>query len=97
MTENISTVATAPVLDEKQLQPTAPRRNAFIDILKAFGIIAVVIGHSSIEIFGFQIYRFVYTYHLMLFFFVFGFLFSKKRAEDPQKAIGKTVCSLARL
>lgn len=85
MTENVSTVA------------TAPRRSAFIDILKAFGIIAVVIGHSVAEIFGFQIGRFVYTYHLMLFFFVFGFLFSKKRVEDPQKAIGKTVCSLAKL
>ena len=45
------------------------KRDSYIDILKAIGIISIVIGHSSFVFPGsnFKIGPFVYTYHIMIF------------------------------
>ncbi len=66
-------------------------RDPFIDIVKGLGIISVVIGHSSWRLFGgkIPIGPFVYTYHLMLFFFVAGFCFSERHGRDVDTYIGQ--------
>lgn len=55
------------------------KRNVDIDILKGIGIVSVVIGHAcNTDIFFDSnidmIRRFVYTYHLSIFFFCTGYL-----------------------
>ena len=49
------------------------KRDIMIDVLKGMGIATVVIGH--IEGFWFTIMP-VYSFHMPLFFFISGFLFS---------------------
>lgn len=68
---------------------------AYIDILKAIGIISIVIGHSSwiLPVTNFPIGPFVYSYHLMIFFFISGYNFKAKHAESPFNYIGKRVKS----
>lgn len=65
-------------------------RNPFVDNLKAIGIISIVIGHSSwkLPMTRFPIGPFVYTYHLMIFFFVAGWCFKKEKAEKPWDSLG---------
>lgn len=69
------------------------KREPFVDILKAIGIISIVMGHSSwIFNFGrFPIGPFVYTYHIMIFFFVAGWCFKKKSDLDAYAYIGKRI------
>ncbi len=58
------------------------KRDSFVDIVKGIGIISIVIGHAGkkISLFGIsiRITDFVYTYHIMIFMFVLGFLFYGK-------------------
>lgn len=64
-------------------------RNDFWDVLKGLGIIAVVIGHS-----GSFLTPYVYMYHIMLFFYIAGFLYNDKYSTDPYLFIGKRIQSL---
>lgn len=60
-------------------------RNDFADIMKAFGIISVVIGHSFslvIPVFDVSVTKVVYTYHLMIFFFVSGYCLKIKECDE---------------
>ena len=59
-------------------------RNNLIDISKAIGIISVIIGHCcvALPIINFPINLFVYTYHIMIFFFVSGFCYNEKKYGD---------------
>lgn len=52
------------------------RRIEWIDSLKGFAIILVVLGHNTGGENG--AYRFLYTFHMPLFFLISGFLFSMK-------------------
>jgi fucose 4-O-acetylase-like acetyltransferase len=61
-------------------------RSAYWDVIKGLGIIAVVIGHS-----GSPLRPFVYMYHLMLFFFISGYLYNIKYDKDIYTFIGKRV------
>lgn len=73
-------------------------RNIFIDVIKAIGIISIVIGHSSWrlpEFSNFPIGPFVYTYHLMIFLFVAGFCFKREYAQNLELYIGKRIISLS--
>lgn len=65
-------------------------RDPFVDNLKAIGIISIVMGHSSwkLPVTGFPIGPFVYTYHLMVFFFVSGYCFKKEKAKTPWESLG---------
>lgn len=68
------------------------KRDPLIDILKGVGIISVVVGHSGVLFPGAEILntsRFVYLYHLMLFFFTAGAVYSPTRYSDPYSYIGK--------
>lgn len=69
------------------------QRNPYVDILKALGIISIVIGHASWElpVTGFMIGPFVYTYHIMIFFFVAGFCFKNEHALQPYLYIGNRI------
>ncbi len=71
-------------------------RNVFVDLLKAVGIISIVIGHSCEVIPGTQIViaPFVYTYHLMIFLFVAGFCFKKEDSFNPYAYVGRRLKSV---
>ncbi len=63
-------------------------RSAYWDLIKGLGIIAIVVGHSCSPL-G----PFVYMYHLMLFFFISGYLYNDKYSNDIYGFIGKRVQS----
>lgn len=72
-------------------------RSAYIDILKAIGIISIVIGHSCWAI-GTPVGElllgpFVYLYHIMLFMFVGGFCYNDRYTKTPFVYIGKRIGS----
>lgn len=53
----------------------------FWDIVKGLGILCIVIGHTCATVFNYA-YRFVYLFHLAVFFFVSGFLYSESKYGD---------------
>lgn len=63
---------------------TPPARSPYWDIVRGIGILSIVMGHcfaGSIQ--------YVYTYHLAVFFFVSGFLYSEKKyGQDPFAHLG---------
>ncbi|MEG2427734.1 MAG: acyltransferase family protein [Clostridium sp.] len=52
-------------------------RSGYWDMVKGLGIIAIVLGHSC-----YFAVAFVYLFHLALFFFVSGYLYSEKKYGD---------------
>lgn len=66
--------------DEKNVS-----RDMLIDIVKGIGILSIVMGHSSWEISvgekNIPIGPFVYLYHLAIFFFCSGYLFSIREGD----------------
>lgn len=62
------------------------KRNEYIDIIKAIGIISIVIGHScwTITQWNILIGPFVYSYHLMIFLVVSGFLYNEDKVHDKK-------------
>ncbi len=57
-------------------------RNVEIDVLKGIGIFSVVLGHALVQddfpgVYTGMAHHFVYTYHMMLFVFLSGYLFRK--------------------
>lgn len=71
-------------------------RDPYIDILRAIGIISIVIGHGGgyIAPLKLNLIHFVYLYHLMIFFFIAGFCFKKEYSQQIYTYIGKRVKSL---
>lgn len=68
------------------------KRDPLIDILKGIGIVSVVIGHAGVLFPGGEYIpsvMFVYSYHLMLFFFTAGAVFSPEKYSDPFAYIGR--------
>lgn len=74
-------------------------RDKLIDIVKAIGIISIVIGHSAWTVtkLNIKIGPFVYMYHLMIFVFTAGYLIKfikhiknkKESKEYERNAINK--------
>lgn len=63
------------------------KRSAYWDIVKGIGIISIVLGHSC-----FFAVKWVYAYHMMLFFFISGYLFSDKKYKNkPFEYLGKRI------
>lgn len=60
----------------------AAKRSEYFDVLRGFGIICVVLGHVLNEEFGnFEtevIRKYIYIYHLPLFFFISGYFIKKE-------------------
>ncbi len=61
----------------------------FMDIAKAFGIIAIVVGHSDSPL-----KPYVYLYHLALFYFISGYFFRDEYIQAPFTFIKKRMKSL---
>lgn len=59
------------------MKASAKNRSPYWDIAKGIGIIAIVLGHSCYFAVGF-----VYLFHMALFFFVSGYLYSEKKYGD---------------
>lgn len=62
----------------------------YMDIAKALGIIAVVLGHSGVP----SLEHFVNLYHMPLFFFISGFFYNDKYTGDPITLLKKRLLSL---
>lgn len=58
------------------------KNNVQINILKGIGIISVVLGHTC-----FYLVKYVYMYHLALFFFVAGFLYNEDKYGNDVSAL----------
>lgn len=76
-------------------------RNTYVDIVKAIGIISIVVGHSCygvrLPFAGVSLGRFVYTYHILVFFFTAGYCFKISYTEDIERFIGKRFFSTGKL
>jgi acyltransferase len=69
-------------------------RSNWIDTLKGIGIILVVIGHLAANIYD-DLVRYIYSFHMPLFFFISGYLFNlNKYKEVPLKFLQKKVKTL---
>lgn len=67
------------------------KRLDYIDFAKAFGMLLIVWGHIRL---GDWSNAFVYAFHIPLFFFLSGMVFSKKRYPDFKSFLLKRVNSL---
>jgi len=61
-----------------------PKRVQYIDIAKGIGIMLVVLGHNDLGGYHPILYRFIYAFHMALFFFLSGVFFNFER---PFKSI----------
>ena len=52
------------------------KRNRYWDIVKGFGILCIVLGHVCCPI---MLRKFVYTFHLVIFFFVAGYFYNEDK------------------
>ena len=78
----------------ENIHKSAPigKRDPLIDILKGIGIVSVVVGHAGILFPGGNFIpstQFVYLYHLMIFFFAAGAVYSPEKYADPYIYIGR--------
>ena len=79
------------------------KRNEYVDILKGVGIASIVLGHSCAFIFKNNVPMgpFVYTYHLMIFMFIIGYLFNcdyfEKDKNYKYQYIGKQIIKMLSL
>lgn len=65
------------------------KRVAYVDIAKSIGIILVVLGHTD-----FMFKNFIYQFHLPLFFFLSGYVFSDKYLNNFNIFLKKRIRSL---
>jgi len=65
------------------------REIKYMNIAKALGIFAVVIGHSSSPI-----THFIYQWHMALFYFISGYFYKDKYSKDPILLIKKITYTL---
>ena len=72
--------------------PVQKKRIDEIDVIKAIGIILMVVGHAEAPM-----KQFLYLFHMAIFFIASGFFF-KPSSSDSHKAVAKTSkpASLAR-
>ncbi|WP_252228862.1 MULTISPECIES: acyltransferase family protein [unclassified Clostridium] len=65
------------------------KRDSVMDIAKAIGIVLVVVGHS-----GSPFTRFIYLFHMPLFFFISGYFYNENYSDNPWKLVQKRIKSL---
>ena len=53
-------------------------RNATLDILKALGILLVIIGHNTSGL----LFQYIYSFHMPMFFILAGYLYKEKGILD---------------
>ena len=64
------------------------KKNNYMNLVKALGIIAMVIGHSN-----YSSKQIIYQYHMALFFFASGYFYNNKNSKTPIKYIIKKIKS----
>ncbi len=55
------------------------KRVQYIDIAKGIGILLVVLGHNDLNAYHPMLHRFIYAFHMALFFFLSGIFFNPNR------------------
>jgi fucose 4-O-acetylase-like acetyltransferase len=65
-----------------------------MNVVKAFGICGIVLGHSFSESSSSVVRSFLYLYHVPLFFFISGYFFNEKSLEDFWSLIKKRLKTL---
>lgn len=70
------------------------KRNQEIDLLKGIGIISIVVGHTFYAYAPGEVRKFVYVYHLAIFFFCSGYLFKDSYLESLKIFLIKKIKSL---
>lgn len=70
------------------------KRNKVLDIIRAFGIILVVLGHCTSNL---LLKRFIYIFHLPLFFLLSGYLYNEKSSKEPWSFVGNKMKKFAKL
>ena len=55
------------------------KRIQYIDIAKGIGILLVVLGHNDLSAYHPMLHRFIYAFHMPLFFFLSGIFFNPDR------------------
>jgi fucose 4-O-acetylase-like acetyltransferase len=61
------------------------KRIGYIDIAKGLGILVIVLGHNDLAGYHPTLHKFVYAFHIPLFFFLSGMFFR------PERAFGETL------
>ncbi len=56
------------------------KRVQYIDIAKGIGILLVVLGHNDLQAYHPMLHRFIYAFHMALFFFLSGIFFNPVRS-----------------
>ncbi len=56
------------------------KRVQYIDIAKGIGILLVVLAHNDMKVYHPMLYRFIYAFHMPLFFFLSGIFFNPERS-----------------
>lgn len=56
------------------------KRVQYIDIAKGIGILLVVLGHNDLAAYHPMLHRFIYAFHMALFFFLSGIFFKPERS-----------------
>ncbi len=56
-----------------------PKRVQYIDIAKGIGILLVVLAHNDLKGYHPMLHRFIYAFHMPLFFFLSGIFFKPER------------------
>lgn len=66
-------------------------RYNWIDSLKGFGVILVILGHLPTSP---ELHKYIFSFHLPLFFFISGYLFNQKKYSPAGKFITSRIRSL---
>jgi len=64
--------------------PKTSRRVEWLDYAKFIGIFLVILGHQDLPA---SVYNFIYTFHMPLFFFISGYLFSFQKYQSGRKFV----------
>ena len=69
---------------EPQKHYMEQKNREMVDILKAIGIVGIIIGHADVALpfCNIPLAPFVYLYHLMIFFFTAGFCFNEEKYKN---------------
>lgn len=64
------------------------KRDETVDILRGFGVVLMIIGH----VFESQWTRYIFSFHMPLFFFLSGYCYGKKESLDPPMQFLRKKC-----
>lgn len=75
-----------------EINAESTKRFLWIDYAKVIGIFLVVFGHTAIPAY---LYNAIFSFHMPLFFFISGYLFSFKKYDSYKHFLGKKTKQIA--